>query len=184
MSMKHKAILVRFLALSLVASISAVAQDVEQQTGVVLVKLSPLVYPPLSRQARISGDVKVNIHVRADGTVASAEALSGHPMLAPAAVENAKKSEFECRGCTSETEYVLTYTFGFIDDLTPYNKFEDRPVRARKCLYLWKCGVVRVNTFDSCAAHLPEPISQSPNHVKILAFPACVETLDSVVASR
>jgi outer membrane biosynthesis protein TonB len=60
------------------------------QTRVTLVKLPPLRYPPLSLQARIAGDVKVNVQVRPDGTVAAAEALSGHPMLAPGAVENAR----------------------------------------------------------------------------------------------
>jgi hypothetical protein len=154
------------------------------ETGVVLVKLSPPVYPPLARQARIAGDVKLYVHVHADGTVGSVELFSGHPLLAPAAVENAKKSEFECRGCAGETEYQLIYTFGFIDDLTPYNKIEERPARAAKCLYLWKCGVVRVNTFDLCTANLSPQISQSPGHVKILAFPVCVETESSAFASR
>jgi TonB family protein len=184
--MKHSSILA--LSLALTSFVPALAQDatttIEPRTGVVLVKLSPLRYPPLARQARISGDVQVSIRVRPDGTVASAEALSGHPILSPAAVDNAKKSEFECRGCTSETEYVLTYTFGFIEDMTPYNKFEDHPVRKAKCLYLWKCGVVRVNAFDLCTANLPQPVSQTPGHVKILAFPVCLETEYSASASR
>ena|ERR1700678_850177 len=153
------------------------------QSGAVLTKPFPPNYPPLARQARISGDVTVSIHVRPDGTVASAEALSGHLMLRPAAVDNAMKQGFECRECTAESEYLLTYSFGFIEDLTAYNKFEDRPVRAAKCMYLWKCGLVRVNAFDGCAPHPPE-ITRSLGHVRILAFPACVETMDSVSASR
>ncbi len=153
-------------------------------TGVVLTNLSPPVYPPLARQARITGDVKVSVHVRPDGTVATADALSGHPMLAPAAVANARQSQYQCNGCTGETEYVLTYTFGFIEDLKPYDKFEDRPVRAGKCLYLWKCGMVRSNMFDLCTAHVQPEITRSPGHVKILAFPACVETMYSASASR
>ena len=63
------------------------------QTQVTLVKLPPLRYPPLPLQARITGDVRVNVHVRPDGSVASAEALSGHPMLVPGAVENARQSQ-------------------------------------------------------------------------------------------
>ena len=184
--MNYRSILATFLFLCFSVPIPAIAQDEsasEPQTGAVLVKLSPLVYPPLARQARIAGDVKLDVHVRADGTVASVELLSGHPMLAPAAIENAKKSEYECRGCTRERKYTVTYTFGFIEDLSPYNKFEERRVRTGKCLYLWRCGVVRVNTFDVCAYRPPE-VSQSPGHVRILAFPACVETMDSTSASR
>lgn len=183
-------------ALLLLASLSgffvflqvAIAQTASSteapQTQVTLVKLSPLRYPPLSRQARIGGDVKVSVHVRPDGSVASAEALSGHPMLAPAAVENARQSQYECHGCTGETEYVLTYTFGFVEDFKPYDKFEDRPARAGKCLYLWRCGMVRVNMFDACTSVVPPVITQSPGHVKILAFPVCVEPMESASASR
>lgn len=130
------------------------------------------------------GDVKVKVHVRPDGTVAAAEALSGHPMLAPEAVENARQSQYECNGCNGETEYVLTYTFGLIEDLRSYDKFKDRPARAGKCLYLWKCGVVRVKTFDSCTGDVPPEITQSPGHVKILAFPRCVQTMESASTSR
>jgi hypothetical protein len=151
------------------------------QSGVVMTKLFPPVYPPLARQARIAADVKVELSIRRDGSVASAVLFSGHPMLAPAAIESAKQSQFECNGCAGETKYVLTYTFGFIEDLKPYDKFEDRPVRAGKCFYLWKCGVVRVNTFDSCTSVVPPEITQSPGRVKILVFPACIE---AIAASR
>ena len=184
--MNYRPILAAILLLGHSATKPEVAQNtsaVESATGVALVKLAPLIYPPLARQARIAGDVKLNVYVRADGTVASMELLSGHPMLAPAAVENAKKSEYECRKCTGEMKYTLTYTFGFIDDLSPYAQIEERRVRAGKCLYLWRCAVVRVNTFDVCAYHPPE-ISQSPGHIKILAFPACINTMRSSAASR
>ena len=153
------------------------------QPEAVLTKLFPPIYPPLARQARISGDVKVVVLVRPDGTVASAEVLSGHPMLKPAAVDNAQKSEFECKGCSGETKYLLTYTFGLIEDMKPYEKFEDRPVRAARCIYLWKCGMVRVNTLDGCAYHAPE-ITHSPGEVRILAFPACINTESSSAALR
>jgi outer membrane biosynthesis protein TonB len=55
------------------------------QTGVVLTKLSPPIYPPLARQARITGDVKIQLTIRQDGSVDSAALFSGHPMLAQAA---------------------------------------------------------------------------------------------------
>lgn len=110
-------------------------------------------------------------------------------MLAPAAVENARKAEFECGGCTGETEYLLTYTFA-LGQLTPeelahYDNYEDRPVRAAKCMYLWKCSTVRINTFDFCTAHFPSKITQSPGHVTILEFPnECWQPMYSRSASR
>lgn len=168
------------------ASQSALAQAAGAETAqpeVVLSKLVGPTYPPLAKQARIQGDVKVNVHVHADGSIASVELLSGHPMLAPAAVESATKSVYECRGCAKDASYELTYTFGFIQDFKEYYKIEGRPARSAKCLYLWKCGVVRVRTLDPCA-DVPPQISQSPGHVKILGGLVCVNTESSASALR
>lgn len=155
----------------------------------VVTRLSPLAYPRLAWLARISGDVKLAVRVRPDGTVASVDVLSGPPMLKDRAVENVRKSEFDCKGCTAETEYQLTYTFGFAEqtpqELASYDKFVDKPVRAGKCLYLWKCATVRVNTFDWCNTHFPSKITQSPGHVIILDVDnACVQPATSSLASR
>jgi TonB family protein len=106
---------------ALYGELPAIAQDAPaqstvsagtQQTGVVLVKLSPPAYPPLARQARIMGDVEIQLSIRKDGSVESAALLSGHPMLAPGALASAKQSQFECKDCSDEvTSYTLTYTF-------------------------------------------------------------------------
>jgi TonB family protein len=159
------------------------------QSGAVLTKLFPPAYPPLARQARIAGDVKLIVHIRPDGSITSVELFSGHPILAPAAIENARKAEFECRGCSGETDYSLTYTFGLTENVTPddlarYGRFEGRPVRAARCWYLWKCGLVRVKTLDPCTSYLPPKITQSPGHVRILAFPVCINTESSSAALR
>jgi outer membrane biosynthesis protein TonB len=97
------------------------AQGVESATaaatGVALTRRSPPAYPPLARQARITADVKLQVGVRRDGSVQSAELFSGHPLLAPAALDSARKSTFECRGCSAEvTWYPMTYRFGFYDE--------------------------------------------------------------------
>src|SRR5260221_4126945 len=87
------------------------------QPGVVLLNLSPPMYPPLARQARIMGDVKLYVHVRKDGSVESAELFSGHPMLVPTALQSARQSQFVCRGRGDEIRsYPITFTFGFLDD--------------------------------------------------------------------
>ncbi|MFZ0319689.1 MAG: energy transducer TonB [Candidatus Sulfotelmatobacter sp.] len=77
-----------------------------------LLNLYPPVYPPLARQARIAGDVILRIGVRPDGSVASAEVISGHAMLKQAALDSAQKSAFGCRECgEAVTLVMLTYTF-------------------------------------------------------------------------
>jgi TonB family protein len=157
----------------------SVASTDTTQAEVVLVKLAPPVYPPLARQARIMGDVKVLLTIRLDGTVESAELFSGHPMLKQAALDSAKKSQFECRGCTDGgTSYSLTYTFGFQNDGGCKNVIEQRRMRSLKCLYLWQCGVRSVSTWHRPEDRGPE-VTQSEGHVTVLVSSACVETTAS-----
>jgi TonB family protein len=145
-----------------------------QQGGVVLVKLSTPIYPPLARQARIQGDVKVYVHVRKDGSVESAELFSGHPMLAPTALESARKSRFECRGCDEGSPYPMTYTFGFLDDGKSKEVVTERRARSAKCLFLWKCGIERTTTWQ-CPDTRPAEMTESSGHVTILVSTVCVE---------
>ncbi|HXA52714.1 MAG TPA: M56 family metallopeptidase [Candidatus Acidoferrum sp.] len=44
-------------------------------------------YPPLAKQARISGTVKLGVVIAADGTMRDIGVISGHPLLIPAALE-------------------------------------------------------------------------------------------------
>jgi TonB family protein len=120
----------------------AATQTETPQTEVVLTKLSPPNYPPLARQARITGDVKTHVAIRQDGSVDSAALFSGHPMLTQAAIDSAQKSQFECRRCSAQgSSYWLIYTFRFQDDGGCADVIVKRPTRSARCLYLWKCGV-------------------------------------------
>ncbi len=64
------------------------------QEAVVLVKVSP-VYPPLARQARVQGIVRVEATIGADGRVKSANALSGPPLLRQSAVEAVRRWQYQ-----------------------------------------------------------------------------------------
>ena len=82
------------------------------QDGAVAVKIPSPAYPPVAREVRVIGDVDVRITIRPDGTVASVEALSGHPLLKRAALSSAENAQFECRNCAEPTTYYrLVYTF-------------------------------------------------------------------------
>ena len=89
------------------------------KTGVVLTKLSPPIYPPLAWQARIMGDVRLNVSVRPDGSIESAEVISGHPMLKQVALDSVHKSTFECRECEHVQPSTVVYRFAPPDDLNP-----------------------------------------------------------------
>lgn len=59
-----------------------------------LVKRVDPVYPPLARQARIQGKVVLNIVISKSGDVENVTLVSGHPMLAPAAIEAVKQWKY------------------------------------------------------------------------------------------
>jgi len=135
-----------------------------ESAQVVLVKLSPPIYPRIAIAARITGEVVLNLAIRADGTIETAAVASGHPMLKEAAMGSAQQSRFECRVCSGVIRYQLIYSFQLAgtDALTPkagpeviqsenrititanplplHIQFSNVSVRSAKCLYLWKCG--------------------------------------------
>ena len=159
----------------------------ETQSGtVVLTKLSPLVYPPLARQARISGDVIVRLVIRSDGSVESAQVLEGHPMLKQAALDSARKSQYECHECSvSGSSYVLTYTFGFSNDSGGVcgGSITEQRVRGPQCGYLWKCGRRQVTAWPKTSDR-PSEVRLSPGHVTILAPEVCMEPQYSRAETR
>jgi TonB family protein len=128
---------------------------------VVLNNVYSPVYPPLARQARIMGDVKILVGVRQNGSVASADVVSGHAMLKQAALDSAQKSTFLCRECRDAvTLFTVTYTFGMrIDSAEPDCSCATRR-RAAKCL------VVPVRK---------PAVGQTLDHVIILADPPLIE---------
>jgi TonB family protein len=132
------------------------------------VSLPHPVYPPIAQSARVQGEVAVTVSVGADGSVASAQ-ITGKdiPLLSAAAIDAAKKSTFECRGCVAApASYTIVYAFWLEigarspepDQESPSRSrvttAEEAPlcdhcggphmptaVRSAKCLWLWKCGV-------------------------------------------
>jgi TonB family protein len=57
-------------------------------------KVAP-VYPELAKRMNITGTVKVQVTVAANGSVKNAKLVGGHPVLANAAMDAVKKWRFE-----------------------------------------------------------------------------------------
>jgi TonB family protein len=158
---------------ALISSASkAQSQSSIPQLEATATKLSDPAYPPLARQARIQGAVRLHLHFHSDGTVESAEVMDGHPMLIVAAMESAKKTQFDCGGCSETTfvyvfeirdgcrfgphctrldseESVIRQTAGYVF-VSGAPSCECDPAvtlirhRSAKCLYLWRCGRTEV----------------------------------------
>jgi protein TonB len=88
-----------------------VSQGVTQ--GLLIRKIQPN-YPPLARQARIQGSVLLQAEISKDGTIENLHLISGHPMLAPAAIEAVKQWKYKpyiLNGEPVEVETQITVNF-------------------------------------------------------------------------
>ena len=76
----------------------ATPQRVRVSSGVstgMLVRKVPPSYPPLARQARIQGTVVLQATISKEGSIENLQLISGHPMLAPAAIEAVKQWKYK-----------------------------------------------------------------------------------------
>ncbi|MBS1851284.1 MAG: energy transducer TonB [Acidobacteria bacterium] len=88
-----------------------VSQGVTQ--GLLVRRVQPN-YPPLARQARIQGQVMLQAEISKDGSIENLRLISGHPMLAPAAIEAVKQWKYRpyfLNGEPVEVETQITVNF-------------------------------------------------------------------------
>ncbi len=64
------------------------------QSGLLIRKVNPS-YPPLARQARIQGVVLLQAEISKEGNIINLQLISGHPMLAPSAIEAVKQWRYK-----------------------------------------------------------------------------------------
>jgi protein TonB len=63
-------------------------------TGLCIKRVQPN-YPPLAKAARIQGHVLLQAEISKEGTIQNLQLISGHPMLAPAAIEAVKQWRYK-----------------------------------------------------------------------------------------
>src|ERR1041385_6333871 len=73
-----------------------------------LIRQPKPVYPPLAKQARIQGTVKLSAVIAKDGTIQQLEVISGHPLLVPAALEAVKQWVYQPTLLNTEAVEVVT----------------------------------------------------------------------------
>jgi protein TonB len=77
------------------------------QSAMLLRQTKP-VYPPLARQARIQGTVKLQAIISRDGTIQQLQVQSGHPLLVPNALEAVKQWVYKPTLLNGEPVEVVT----------------------------------------------------------------------------
>jgi len=104
-------------ALILVGSISF-ARSVSyslNELPTVVAAVAPIL-PPIARQARVEGDVKVEVKIDENGSVQSTKVMSGHPLVSKASETAAKKWKFSSLGHEPSIRTVqLTFGFDCVD---------------------------------------------------------------------
>ena len=82
----------------------------------------PPIYPPLARQARIQGTVVLRVRINKTGDVENLQLVSGHPMLAPAAIEAVKQWKYKpylLNGDAVEVATTVTVNFTAFSGKSP-----------------------------------------------------------------
>src|ERR1700686_4163838 len=79
-------------------------------------KVTPM-YPPLARQTRISGTVRLHAIIAKNGTVEQLEVISGHPLLVQAALDAVRQWKYQATTLNGEAVEVDT-TIDVIFSLT------------------------------------------------------------------
>ncbi len=91
-----------------------ISQGVAQ--GFLVHQVKP-VYPPLARQARVQGTVILQAIIGKDGSIENLRLISGHPMLAPAAIEAVRQWRYRPYTLNREpvevqTEITVNFVLG------------------------------------------------------------------------
>jgi protein TonB len=84
--------------------------------GLLVRKINPT-YPALARQARIQGTVILQAQISKNGDIENLQLISGHPMLAPAAIEAVKQWKYKPYILNGEpvevdTQVTVNFTLG------------------------------------------------------------------------
>lgn len=101
-----------FALLVLLVPVSSRAQSSDSNSNDILRRAKTKVqpeYPELARKMSITGTVKVEVVVAPNGIVKQARVLGGHPVLASAAVDAARRWRFE--PAPAESTGVIDFKF-------------------------------------------------------------------------
>jgi TonB family protein len=112
---------------------SPLPADDSTAPSVRVIRHDPIHYPPLARQVRIGGVVKLFVVIDESGKIVEADVDSGHPLLRAAALDNLRTWKFEAPPSGS-TAFDVTYEFTLRDEKGSSSQEEvgfDLPRRVR-----------------------------------------------------
>jgi TonB family protein len=84
-------------------------QEITRKTKI---KVAP-VYPPLAKRMNITGVVKIQLTVAANGAITDTKLLGGHPVLAGAALDAVRKWRYEAG--PAESTGIVVFRFDHVE---------------------------------------------------------------------
>jgi hypothetical protein len=163
------------LSIMVLVATAAVGQD---DAGIVS-KVEALRFSPLTRQARIQGDVR--LHFGSEGITL----LSGQPLLAEVAIGNLREL-----GKLSDGEGEVVYHFVLVSDSNTRvtrTTVKKGPAIKRLILHALKMKTEKVVEYRECIENPTKnriDLTHDIREVWIYASVACVQAMPSQVASR
>jgi TonB family protein len=106
----HAVVIVGLLTIGAGATRSQPLAAAEQETGRQVTYKAAAVYPELARRMKLTGTVKLDALVTADGKVKTIEVVGGHPLLVAAAEDAGKRWRFAAAQKETRERIVFTFT--------------------------------------------------------------------------
>jgi TonB family protein len=106
----HAVVVVGLLAIGAAAPRPRPLSAAEQEAGRQVTYRVAAVYPELARRMKLTGTVKLDALVTADGKVKSLDVIGGHPLLVAAAEDAGKRWRFAAAQKETHERIVFTFT--------------------------------------------------------------------------
>jgi TonB family protein len=100
------------------STVTRTAVNGNEQAAKIIELVEP-VYPPLARQARIQGTVRLHAIIGTDGRIEELEAISGHPLLIQSAIDAVRKWRYaptSVNGQPADVETIIDVVFSLEKD--------------------------------------------------------------------
>jgi len=146
-------------------------------------------YPPLARQARIQGHVVFDAVISEAGTIESLRALSGHPMLTPAAIEAVKRWQYKPyyvkgRPMEVETQITVNFTLSGVVGSDSLQASEKLPEKGDASHDAQSLGVLGISRTDGLGITITRLIPGGPAQLAGLAAGDVITAIDGKPVKR
>ena len=114
----RRGLLTFVIVAALAAGAAAVARSGQStsESPAVIAAVAPVTYPAIARSTRAGGEVVVEVHLDAEGSVLSAKVISGHPLLKRVSEEAANQWKFSSVAAGTKQRAVrLTFAYREVD---------------------------------------------------------------------